>query len=86
MLIIYEKEKGSKRIQIKGAGPERDHPRSAHPSSVDLPTSVVFLAQRSAKGFATIPPSDRNSITADCASSFNSTANACRKLQKYKIV
>jgi hypothetical protein len=83
MLIIYEKEKGSNRIKIKGARPERGHPRN---SSVGLPTSVVFLVQRSAKGFATIPPSDRNSITVDGSSSFNSTANARRKLQKYKLV
>ena len=83
MLIIYEKEKGSNGIKIKGARPERNHPKN---SSVDLPTSVAFLVQRSAKGFATIPPSDRNSIKADGSSSLNSTANARRKLQKYKLV
>jgi hypothetical protein len=134
--VIYEKEKGSKRIKIKRAGPERDHPRNlptpiigrsaeldhqwhhqvilnGSESScmwdrsrfqasivlneriidelelvveVDSLTSVVFLVQRCAKGFATIPPSDRKSITANGSSSFKSTANAFRKLQKYKLV
>ena len=130
MLIIYER---SKRIKIKGAGPERDHPRNLSTPiigrsaeldhqwhhqvilngsesscmwdcsrfqasivlnertmelvvEVDSLTSVVFLVQRSAKGFATIPPSDRKSIIANGSSSFKSTANACRKLQKYKLV
>ena len=61
MLIIYEKEKGSNRIEIKGARPERDHLRNphTHQSSVGLPASFVFLVQRSAKGFATIPLSAR---------------------------
>ena len=37
---------------------------------VDSLTSVVFLVQRSAKEFATIPPSDRESISANGSSSF----------------